>query len=238
MFKRKKEQVNLTNSQKCIELLKSYNLESELEADLVAQVEAVVDELEAIGQTIDCNEVVSEVLAENEIDVKNAPKSEKIKLEYSGKEYKFINQNYSKLSYDMKYSGVTIDLREYNFAGPLEIEATGKYSGLSIYVNEDVEVSDWTSLRLSGVTFYYQNEKNVYTSYHDIPVTNTDKVVKLTGDIKLSGIQVYVGFEGPVASHQNGKRTDKKISRSKRRLEKRHARITNKANKLESKLSK
>lgn len=238
MFKRKKEQKELTDSQKCVELLKSYNLASDIEQELITQVESVALELEAIGQTIDCNEIVSEVLAENEIDIQSAAKSEKIKLQYSGKEYKFINQNYSKLSYEMKYSGVTIDLREYNFNCPLEIEATGKYSGLSIYVNEDVEVSDWTSLRLSGVTFFYQNEDNVYTSYHDVPVSNTSKLVKLTGDLKLSGIQVYVGFEGPIDAHQNGKRTDKKISRSKRRLEKRHARITNKVNKLESKMSK
>lgn len=231
MFKRKKEKEELTDIQKCVELLKGYNLAADIEADLIAQVEAVAEELEAVGQTINPNEIVSEVLAENEIDTKTVSKNEKIKLQYAGKEYKLINQNYSKLSYDMKYSGVTIDLREYHFNGPLEIEATGKYSGLSLYVNEDVEVNDWTSLRMAGVTFFYKNDSEPYTSFHEIPVTSTTHTVKLTGDLKLSGIQVYVGFEGPVDMHRHGNRADKKISRSQRRLEKRQVRLGNKANK-------
>ncbi|WOO88622.1 hypothetical protein R2F61_06735 [Mollicutes bacterium LVI A0078] len=233
MFKRKKEKEQLTDIQKCIELLKGYNLAADIETDLIAQVEAVAEELEAVGQTINPNEIVSEVLAENEIDFNTVSKNEKIKLQYAGKEYKFINQNYSKLSYDMKYSGVTIDLREYNFNGPLEIEATGKYSGLSLYVNEDVEVNDWTSLRFSGVTFFYKNDGEPYTNFHDIPITSTTHSVKLTGDLKLSGIQVYVGFEGPIDMYRHGNRADKKISRSQRRLEKRRVRLENKANNQE-----
>lgn len=237
MFKKKIIETKETNYEQCIKLLSQYNIPSDLKDELKSQIKAIVEELETIGQNIDITDIVEEVIEQNDLTktVKKG-KAEAVKISYSVKNFYFTNETLNKLDINCNYSGVTIDLRDFEFsAGELEISVSGKCSSVDIYINRDVKVNDWTNLKASGISYSLENDGYNVESFHNLPRETYNNEIRLEGDLILGGIQVRVGYEGEILHHHQGKRTSNRISRAEKRLEKRYAKTKLQMEKLENK---
>ncbi len=213
-----------SNYEQCLKVLAKYNLNQADRDVVIEQIKAVVAELEAIEQVINHQEIVTEVIEQNDINVTELiGREEKINLKYAARHYKFTTETIRTLEINGKYSGVTIDLREFTFpCGELTIITKGKYSGVDIYINDDVNVGDWTNLKMAGVSYSYQNDQQNYESFHQLPEVTKYHSLRLEGDMSLSGIQVRVAYSGePIHHHGNSKRKNKRLKRAERRMEKR-----------------
>ncbi len=213
-----------TNVELCEAYLSAYQLSSEQISLLKTQITSMVEELEAINHPIDHQEIVAELIELNEFEnLKCIGKTEEIELKYASRNLLFTNEMISHVKINGKYSGGSIDLRKFNFnAGELVIESNGKYSGIDIYINSDVNVSDWTNVKMSGIIYHLGNEMLQFSSFHELPQENKIHSLRLEGKMYMSGIRIIVGYEGPINNNQGqSNRAKKRIKRAQNRLDRR-----------------
>lgn len=256
LLKKSKENIETNNYEKCLELIKLSTVPPvEIDA-IMEQVTSIIDELEAIGQPIDSLEIVSEVLDQNEYEFINSkqarPLHKSLKINKAGREIVLTDEPLTKLDLDVKLGGAILDLRDFDFnGGDLLLNINASFSGVEIYINEDVSVSDWLENKLSGVSYNYNNID--YDNTNKLPQFETKHKVTLEGKIKASGITFRIGHVGAYVnemtqqgSHHHGHseeqlntklesqlnkieaNAEKKRIKAQERIERKKARLNNK----------
>lgn len=181
-----------TNIETSLELLHNYKLGEQQYNTISKQVIGVIIELEGIDEPINHREIIEEVISQN-LDIEKTVNGEtrSLKIRFSGQNLKLVNQPINHLEIDIKFSGMTIDLREFNFAGgALTIDVKTLTSGMEILINDNVEISQFAHLNLSGVSF--TNGATTTDNFSDLPSTYYSEKIILQGDMRLSGIEFII----------------------------------------------
>ncbi len=200
LLTKKDKKIEATTSEKCLDLLKLSTVPTNEVDAIMKQVNSIIEELEAIGQPTDELEIVTEVLAQNDyefINSKQAKLVEKtLKINKGGREIVLTDETITKLNLDVKLGGAVLDLRNFEFAGgDLLLNINARFSGVEIYVNQDVAIHDWSENKYSGVDYVY-DEVN-YSTTNNLPKFDTTHTITLEGAVKASGITFRIGHEGP-----------------------------------------
>lgn len=210
ILNRKKNNQQSTSYEKCQELVHLSTVPANEVSLIMHQIQSIIDELNAIHQPIDELEIVSEVLEQNDYEFINSQQAnlveKSLKINKSGRELILTDEAISKLNIDVKLGGLTIDLRDYKFnGGNLLLNVHGSFSGIEIYINNDVAVSDWIENKYSGISYVCNNHE--YESINQLPKVETKHTLTLEGKIKGSGITFYIDHQGdyvnPVTSKSN-----------------------------------
>lgn len=206
ILNKNKETIETNNYDKCLELVKLSTVPNDELNIIMKQVKSIIDELEAIGQPIDELEIVSEVLDQNEYEFINSkqakPLHKSLKIDKSGREIVLTDEALTKLDLDVKLGGAILDLRNFNFTGgDLLLNINASFSGVEIYINEDVAVSDWIENKLSGVSYNYNNTD--YDNINKLPEFETKHEITLEGKVKASGITFRIGHVGDYVNEMN-----------------------------------
>lgn len=199
LLNRNKESKQQTYYDKCLDLLKLTTVPSNEVNLIMNQIKSIIDELEAINQPIDELEIVTEVLEQNEFEFINSQQAKLIekslKINKSGREIILTDDAITKLNIEVKLGGVIIDLRNYQFnGGDLLLNLKASYSGVDIYINKDVAISDWIENKYSGIEYTYNNAE--YENSNQLPTFDTKHTLTLEGRVKASGVTFIIGHEG------------------------------------------
>lgn len=208
LLNRNKQTAELTTYQKCQELLKGSTVPADQVEMILEQIKSIIDELEAIGQKVDSLEIVTEVLEQNDFEFLNSkqftPIERTIKINTSGREVHLTDEKITKLNFEVKLGGAVLDLRNYEFTGgDLLLNIKSSFSGVQVYINQNVAVNDWIENKFSGVDYHYNGKS--YSSAHLLPKFETEHTITLEGKIKGSGVSFIIGHQGAIEndySHQ------------------------------------
>lgn len=241
MIKKNNKQQVQTTEQKCQALIQKSSVSKQNREDILEQIYSVINELEAIGQTIDEYEIVNEVLVQNDFEPLptklSSGQEKKLKLRASGRELKFADEAISKLNLDLRFSGVILDLRDFNWqAGDLTLAVKGRSSGLEVYVNSDVKIEDWIETRYSGVSYMIDGIVSDNLNNHDM--VDSVHTITLEGDIRASGINFIYDHHGPYINEIGASKHHKPFSNEAKQKQKIHQRLAKLEANAERKRSK
>lgn len=202
LLNRKKNNSTTNVYDKCLDLVKMSTVPTNQIEMIMDQIKLIIDELEAIGQPTDELEIVSEVLDQNDYEFINSKQAKLIertlKVNKGGRELALTNEQISKLNFEVKLGGAILDLRNFEFAGgDLLLNINASFSGVEIYVNDDVAVHDWIENKYSGVDYTYNGQS--YNSANRLPKFETNHAITIEGKIKGSGVSIIIGHQGEVA---------------------------------------
>ncbi len=198
LFNKKNEQASSILDE-CTKLVSQTTVSNSDYDNIIKQISSVIEELEAIGQTVDPTEVVSEVLEQNDYEfiVSKQKKIEEktLKIKTGAREVILTNEPINKLNLEVKLGAATLDLRNFDFnGGDLLINLKSSFSGIEIYVNSDVAVHDWIENKYSGVSYNINGIDYDNIAKLDRPSTN--HTITLEGRIKGSGVTFRFDHEG------------------------------------------
>lgn len=261
MILNRKKESNIEQSayEKCEDLVKLSTVPATEFSMIMKQVKSIIEELEAIGQDIDEMEVVTEVLDQNDYEFINSKQTKIIektlKINKGGREVVLTNEAISKLNLEVKWGGAILDLRNFDFAGgDVLLNINASFSGVEIYINENVAVHDWIENKYSGVSYNYDGVD--YDNVSKLPKVETAHTITLEGKIKASGVTFRVGHEGAYVNqmeHQGSAfharthsqidaKLEQELNKIDSRAEKKRSQLKNKMQRkkerLERKLSK
>lgn len=198
----RKKADELTAVEKCINLVDQKLVADDFD-DITSQIKSVVEELEAIGQPIDPEEIVAEVLEQNDYEytkstVKNG-QTKSLKVSSGARTVVLTNEPITTLNLSVKLGAAIIDLRNYDFtAGDLLIDLKANFSGVEIYVNSNVAIHDWIENKYSGIS--YNIDDIDYDNISNLQLPETEHTVTLEGKVRGSGITIRFDHEGPYVS--------------------------------------
>lgn len=254
LFNKDTKNEQQTTYQKCEDLIKLSTVPSTEVKQILEQVYAVINELEAIDQNIDELEVVTEVLEQNGYEFLNSQQTRLIektlKINKGGRELVLTNEAINKLNLDIKLGGLILDLRNFEFAGgDLVLNVKASFSGLEVYVNNDVAIHDWIENKYSGVSYNYNNVD--YDSSSKLPKFDLKHTITLEGKIKGSGITFRVDHDGSYVNemHHQGHafqhrtkaqlddKLEQELNKIESRADKKRTRIKNKIERKKEKLN-
>lgn len=255
LLNRKKQNAETSVYDKCLDLVKLSTVPTTEIDGIMEQVKSIIDELEAIGQPTDELEIVSEVLDQNDYEFINSTQAKLVektlKINKGGREIQLTNESISKLNIDLKLGGAILDLRDFEFnGGDLLLNVNASFSGLEVYINEDVAVHDWIENKYSGVDYCYDSVN--YDSMNKLPAFETKHSITLEGRLKGSGLTFRIGHEGAYVngmSHQGNAfqarthnqleaKLDSELSKIDSRAEKKRIKIKNKIERKKERLNR
>lgn len=184
--------------EKCINLVDK-KLVTDDYNDITSQVKSVVEELEAIGQPIDPEKIVAEVLEQNDYEftkstIKN-DQTKSLKVSSGARTVTLTNEPITTLNLSVKLGAAIIDLRNYDFiAGDLLIDLKANFSGVEIYVNSNVAIHDWIENKYSAVSYTINGVD--YDNMSNLKLPEAEYTVTLEGKVRGSGISIRFDHEG------------------------------------------